>query len=528
MHENHDESASGRGTPERALLWEPGTAIRENARITAYMDWLARDGGPHLTSYGELWRWSVQDTEAFWESLWRYFPAVGDRGWGPATEGDGLPGLRWFPQTSLNYTRRLAHHAREQPDTPALIAYSEQGPQTSLTYRQLQAATDRAAQGLTDLGVGREDVVAAYLPNVAEAVIAMLAVARIGAVWSACPPHLDGATAAQRFAPLKPSVLLTVDSFREEGTLWDLSVTVDMIRSSLPSLSATVQIPTEEGPLLPGAVPWSQLGAEGGDGLRRPEAVPFDHPLWVLKPPDGPQVVHGHGGIVLEHLKALSLHHDLGPGDVVAWQARPGELSWYYHLGALLVGATAVLYAGSPAFPRTDALFALAESERVTCLGVDSRYLTDCIRSGASPGNRHDLSDLRDLVAFGARLSPQDCAWVYEHVAREVHLGLGAAAPALCTQLAGPVPLLPVRAGVASARFLGARVENGAGGSGSGNPGVVVTRPMPSMPVSVWDDPDADLYRRAFLSRQGQDRRGGAWLQPGDLRILEDGSCVPD
>lgn len=513
--------------PEQALLWEPGTAARENARITAYMDWLARDRGRHFSSYGELWRWSVTDLEEFWESLWAYFDIAGERGWGSVTEGDAMPGVRWFPASRVNYAREALRHARTRPDDTAVIACSEGGVETSLTYEQLASATARTAEGLRQLGVERGDRVAAYLPNTAEALIALLATASLGAVWSVCSPHLDSLAAIDRFTPIEPKVLLAADAHRSAGTTDDLREAVRAIRSALPGLAATVHVPSAAGLELPDTVAWPSLGSQAGPAPPiRAETLPFDHPLWVTYPPgDVPSpVVHSHGGIILEHLKALTFHHDIGPGDVYCWQAPTSHMTWNYLVSGLLAGATVVLYGGSHTYPRAEALWDLAESEKVTYLGVGTRYLADCIGAGVRPGQRFRLDRLRGIAAAGRLLPPESCLWVHEQVKPDLQLGLVAGGTDLCTMLAGPVPLLPSRAGVISARFLGARVESFARQAGQGREAVgelVITRPMPSMPVQLWNDPSGERYRDTYFARYPD-----AWRQGDRIRILRDGGCV--
>ncbi|GAA3759707.1 acetoacetyl-CoA synthetase [Spinactinospora alkalitolerans] len=475
---------------DRALLWEPGTAERENARVTAYMDWLARDRGLLLGSYGELWRWSVTEVDAFWESVWAYFGVAGERGAGPVRDA-AASGARWFPGATLNYARNALRHARTNPGAPAVIARSASGGRTAITWAELAAETARVAAGLRDLGVEQGDHVAGRLPNAPEALIAFLAAAAIGAVWSVRPPGPGTGAAAP--ARIGPKVLFTSDPAAAEELR-----------------SAPTGPPTVVGDL-PGAVAWADLGAGGAAREPAYTAVGFDHPLWVLDAADATgaprPVAHGHGGIVLEHLKTLVLHRDIGRGDVLLLQADTGSTTWNHLVGGLLAGATVLLYDSGDAGPEPGRLWRIADEEGADHLGLDARHLDACARAGAGADGLA-LERLRGIGSWGPTPSPETSAWVYRDVKRDVLLGPAWACAELCAELAGPSPLLPARAGVIAARCLGARVELRDGGP-------IITRPMPSMPV----DPAGP--------GGGEDpARAGAWPLGDRVTVLGDGGCV--
>ena len=396
--------------------------------------------------------------------------------------------------------------------------------------------------GLAALGVGRGDRVAAYLPNCPEALVALLATASLGAIWTACSPDFGATSVIDRFAQIAPKVLIAVDGYAYGGRRFDRRAEVSSIAAALPGLEALVTVdylgagqPDDIGARQLG---WAELADLGGapPGPLAFDEVPFDHPLWVLyssgttglpKP-----IVHGHGGIVLEHLKALCLHQDLGERDVFFWYTTTGWMMWNYLAGGLLAGTTIVLYDGSAVYPGTDTLWRLAASTGVTYAGTGAPYLLACMKEQLRPAAEHDLSRLRGVGSTGSPLPPEGFRWVYEAVAS------GSAAPAfilgsysggtdVCTGFVGPCPLLPVRAGVISGPCLGARVEayDEAGQPVIGEVGeLVLTQPMPSMPVGFWNDPGGERYRASYYADYPGVWRHGDWIM-----ILPDGQfrgCV--
>ncbi|GII61436.1 acetoacetyl-CoA synthetase [Sphaerisporangium krabiense] len=538
---------------EGALLWEPSAEVVRDARITRFAAWLGRSG----QDYEELWRWSVGSPEEFWASVWDYFEVAGERGDGPVLSG-AMPGAEWFAGATLNYA---ANALRGDPGRPAVIARDETGVRRTLTYGELAEQVARVRTGLVRLGVGRGDRVAAYLPNGPEALIAFLATASLGAVWSSCSPDFGASSVTDRFAQISPKVLIAVDGYTYNGRRFDRSEVVAGIAAKLPGLAATVVVRTapEEGVPggiratagegVPGGVPatagggvpggvrveslegvsggvrvesWEELRAEGGELVF--EAVPFGHPLWVVyssgttglpKP-----IVHGHGGIVLEHLKALSFHQDLGEGDVFFWYTTTGWMMWNYLVGGLLVGAAIVLYDGSATHPGADALWRLVAEEGVTYFGTGAPYIVASMRAELKPAG---LERLRGVGSTGSPLPPEGFAWLYG-VLPDVQLGSFSGGTDVCTGFVGAVPVLPVRAGVIPCRCLGASVESY---DAEGRPVVgevgelVLTSPMPSMPVMFWNDPDGERYRESYYADYPGVWRHGDWI-----KILPDGGCV--
>jgi acetoacetyl-CoA synthetase len=532
---------------EGAPLWEPSAQVVDRAQITRYLRWLrertdaAGGAGDPAATYDELWRWSVDRLDEFWDSVWDYFDVIGHRGDGPVRSGGPMPvdGLRWFPTATLNYAENALRRAGDPAfrDRTAVIFRGEPagGPGRRLTWAELADEVAGARAGLRSLGVGRGDRVVAYVPNIPEALILFLATASLGAIWSSCSPDFGAPSVIDRFTQVEPSVFMAVDGYRYNGKGYDRTGVVRKIRAALPSLRATVLIPCLDADArLDGVTTYAELITEG-EGADAPdtgfERVPFDHPLWILyssgttglpKP-----IVHGHGGIVLEHLKALSFHQDLGPGDVFLWYTTTGWMMWNYLIGGLLVGATVVLYDGTP-----NDLWELAAETGATYFGTGAPYLMSSMKKGLRPGRDLDLSRLRGIGSTGSPLPPEGFAWVYDAVGRsgkaDLLLGSLSGGTDVCTGFVGPCVLLPVRAGVIACRGLGAKVE---AYDPSGHPLIgevgelVVTEPMPSMPVYFWNDSPAGAsgarYRESYFADYPGLWRHGDWI-----KILPDGGCV--
>ncbi len=520
---------------EGDLLWEPSEEARANARVARFM---AERG---FGTYDELWQWSVDDVDGFWDAVWTHFGVIGERGDGPVREGadgqwgvaaDGvtpMPGVTWFPGATLNYARNVLRPDHD-PDATAVIFRSEDPERSrAMTFGELTAEVAEVRAGLRALGVTKGDRVAAYVPNIPEALVALLATASLGAVWSSCSPDFGAPSVIDRFTQIEPTVLLAVDGYGYNGKRYDRRDVVRDIEASLPTLRATVLIPYLD------AEAEAPVTAHG-TGLRYAdlrrigeplefEPVPFGHPLWILyssgttglpKP-----IVHGHGGIVLEHLKSLSFHQDLGPGDVFFWFTTTGWMMWNYLVGGLLVGSTIVMYDGAP---NGDTLWRLAAETGVTYFGVGAPYVLASMKEGLEPGARHDLSRMRGIGSTGSPLPPEGFGWVYEAVGRDLLVGSFSGGTDVATGFLGPCPLMPLRAGVIQCRSLGAKIE--AYGD-DGEPVIdevgelVLTEPMPSMPIYFWNDETGDRYRESYFGMYRGVWRHGDWI-----KILPDGGSV--
>ena len=454
---------------------------------------------------------------------------------GPVLAGEVMPDVRWFTGATLNYARNALRTAWTDPDRTAIIFDSERGRAGSLSYGQLAQQVARVARGLRGLGVGRGDRVAALLPNVPEAVIGLLATASLGAIWSSCSPDFGARSVIDRFAQIEPKVLIACDGYAYNGKEYSRAEMTGEVTAALPGLSAVVQVNLLAGGQRDEAAPPAGAIGVGRPGRRRGdqhepefEEVPFAHPLWVVyssgttglpKP-----IMHGHGGVVLEHLKALSFHQDLRPGDVFTWYTTTGWMMWNYLAGGLLAGTTIVLYDGSASYPETDRLWRLAAEHGVTYLGVGAPYLVACMKAGLRPGADIGLPALRAIGSTGSPLPPEAFGWVYQAVKPDLLLGSFSGGTDLCTGFVGPCPLLPVRAGVISGRCLGAAVEayDEDGKPVTGQVGeLVITQPMPSMPVGFWNDPDGARYRESYF-----DMYPGIWRHGDWIEILPDGGCI--
>ncbi|GAA2730240.1 acetoacetate--CoA ligase [Actinocorallia aurantiaca] len=505
---------------EGTTLWEPSRETVERARISAFMR--ALPSGPR--SYDELWRWSVEDVDGFWQTVWDYFGIVGDRGEGPVREGGPTPvdGLRWFPSARLNYAENMLRHAAERPDRTAVVYRTDDGSGLELTWAELAGQVARARAGLAALGVGRGDRVAGYLPNRPEALVVMLAAASLGAAWSSCSPDFGAPSVIDRFQQIEPKVLLAVDGYVHNGKVFDRREALGEIRAALPTLSATVLVNVVSSDPVEGTLPYPELFRDGEPAFDR---VPFDQPLWILyssgttglpKP-----IVHGHGGMVLEHVKSLALHQDIGPDDVFFWFTTTGWMMWNYLVSGLMTGATIVLFDGAPG---GDVLWRLAAETGTTHLGLGAPYVMASRKAGLTPGRSLDLSALRLIGSTGSPLPPEGFSWVYEEVKRDVLLGSLSGGTDICSGFVGPVPLLPVRAGVIQCRALGAKIE---AFDEAGRPVVdevgelVLTEPMPCMPVGFWNDPGNTRYREAYF-----EDFPGVWRHGDWVKILPDGGCV--
>jgi acetoacetyl-CoA synthetase len=510
------------------VLWSPAPDARDRTRIGAYLAWLERERGLRFSDYDALLAWSIEDLDGFWRSIWDFFD-VGR----PVSAGGGLaeaamPGSRWFPDARLNWADHCLRLSQRADDEVVMIGRSESRARVALTAAELRGEVARVRRGLERLGVGPGDRVVGYLPNVPEAAIALLATASLGATWSSCAVEFGVRSVVDRFGQVEPRVLLAIDGYRYGGREIDRSAEVAAIREALPSLSSTVVLPyldpSSPGPA--GALSWAELRSEPGP--LEFAAVPFDHPLFVLyssgttglpKP-----IVHGHGGILLEHLKIHALHHDLGPADRFFWYSTTGWMMWNYLVSGLAVDATIVLYDGSPAHPDLGALWRMAAEEGVTYFGTSAPYLLGCRKAGIRPGEVADLSALRGIGSTGAPLPADGFRYVYDAIGPSVHLQSVSGGTDVCTAFVGASPLVPVWEGEISCRHLGCAVE---GFSADGRPvtgeqgELVLTEPMPSMPIGFWNDPDGSRYREAYFGDWPGIWRHGDWVT-----FTERGSCI--
>ncbi|MES4903133.1 MULTISPECIES: acetoacetate--CoA ligase [unclassified Streptomyces] len=506
-------------TPYPEPFFTPDPKAAAASRIVDF----ARHVGAAGLDYAALHCWSVTDLEGFWGAVWEYFniaDGAADTPYERVLAEETMPGARWFPGATLNYT----HHALRNlgDDDVAIVALDETGAGYEVTGERLRSQVASVAATLRDLGVERGDRVVGYLPNTPHAVVAFLAAASLGAVWSVCGQDYAPKAAADRFGQLEPTVLITADGYLFNGTTHDRrEAALELVRA-LPTLKATllvghVGLPWPDAAHPSPAVPWEDATARSEELTCAP--VPFDHPLWVVFSsgttglPKG--IVHGHGGVLLEHLKTLGLHSDLGPGDRLLWYTTTHWMMWNLVVSTLLTGATTCTYDGSPApFARPDVLWELAARHRVTVFGTSPQYLLGMAKFGIDP-SVHDLSSVRVVGCTGSALPASAYPWVRDHVGERVLLASTSGGTDIVSGFAGSAPTTPVWAGELSAPHLGVAL---AAYDTEGRPvtdqvgELVVTRPMPSMPLSFWNDPDGTRYRDAYFSAWPGVWRHGDWI----------------
>jgi acetoacetyl-CoA synthetase len=504
------------------VLWTPPPDVLEQSRIGDYLRWLERERGLTFAGYPQLWQWSVDDLSGFWSSIWEYFEVVAHTPPTTTLAGRELPGARWFPGARLNYAEHVLRMPGVADSDPVVLAYSQSRDPVTLTAAELREQVRRVRAGLRRLGVTRGDRVAAYLPNIPETFVLMLASASLGATFSSCAPEFGTRSVVDRWRQIEPKVLVAVDGYRYGGKAVDRRAEVAAIRAELPSVAHVVTVPY----LTDGPSGWAELAAETDEPLAF-EPVPFDHPLYVLyssgttglpKP-----IVHGHGGILLEHLKMLALHTDLGPGDRFFWFTTTGWMMWNYLASGPAVGAAIVMFDGDPGWPDLGAMWRLAEQAGLTYFGTSAPFLLACRKNGVTP-KQYGLSRLRGVGSTGAPLPPEGFRWVYEAVGDKLQLQSLSGGTDVCTGFVGSNPLTPVYQGEISCRCLGARVEayDPQGRPIVGQLGeLVITAPMPSMPVGFWNDPEGKRYREAYF-----EVFPGVWRHGDWITISERGSCV--
>lgn len=513
---------------EGDLLWTPSAEVVEQANLTDYRRWLAANRGVEVGNYSELWQWSVDNVADFWSSLCDYFDVVFSQRWETVLANKEMPGAKWFVGARLNYAENI--FAKRTDAKPMLLYKGEDKPFSEHSWAEIEEQTRRLAQALRAMGVEKGDRVVAYLPNIPEAAVAVLAVSSIGAIWSSCPPDFGESSVLDRFTQIEPKVLIAVDGYDYGGKTHDRRAVVAKLQASLPTVEKTVLVThvanNTDG--LANTVLWNETLAVANDDPLVFEQVPFDHPLWVLyssgttglpKP-----IVHGHGGVILEHAKSTIFHNDLKPSDRFYWYSSTGWMMWNYLLGSLLAGATAVLYNGSPAYPDMNAQFAFAEEMGVTYFGTSAAFVSACIKAGIHPNQEYDLSKIRGVGSTGSPLSVDGFQWIYDNINKELALESLSGGTDLCTAFVGGARTQPIYLGEIQGASLGAKIEafNEAGEPVINEVGeLVITEPMPSMPLFFWNDAEMERYRGSYFEMYPGIWRHGDWI-----RINERGGCV--
>jgi len=513
------------------VLWTPPAERVRQANVTLFTEWLARERGRHFTDYNALWRWSVEDLEGFWQALWDYFRIEASVPPARVLGRRGMPGAEWFPGARLNYAQHVLR--RESSGGDALFHVSETQPLTAMSWEELGNRVRTLATALRELGVIPGDRVVAWMPNIPETMIAMLATTAIGATWACCSPDFGERGTLDRLEQLAPKLLFAIDGYRYGGKNFDRRAELRHIASRLPSLEHLLYLPrlNPDDSSLPhaSALYWRTL-------FERPTVtraqfeyaqVPFDHPLWTLfssgttglpKP-----IVHGHGGILLETLKNATFAFDMHAGERVFYFTTTGWMLWNFLVGTPLVGAIPVLYDGHPAYPTPDVLWKMADEARVATFGASPTYVDQLSRSGIVPRERYRLDTLRTVSLAGSPASPESMAWFYQNVKEDLWVANGSGGTDCCTGFVGGVPTLPVRAGEIQAPSLGVSVKayNTRGESVIDEVGeLVITEPMPSMPLRFWNDPDNRRYLESYFQEFP-----GVWRHGDFFRINARGGC---
>lgn len=516
---------------EGTLLWEPTQERKENSNLNHFMVWLQQNRNLSFDSYDKLWDWSVSELEAFWEAMWEYFDIESSTPYRSVLSVRKMPGAKWFEGAKINYTEHVFRN-RDSEKT-AIIHTSEVRPELrEVSWGKLYEDTLAIQQTLKKLGVQKGDRVVSYSANNYETVVAFLATASLGAIWSSASPDFGTQSVIDRFKQIEPKVMFTVDGYRYGGKEFDRLETVQSIQSEIPSLEATITIPylqtDADFSKLKKPISWEKATENTETKGLTFEHVEFNEPLWILfssgttgKPKP---IVHSQGGMLIEHLKALTFHCDLGEDDRFFWFTTTGWMMWNFLIGGLLTGTTIILYDGNPAYPSTDTLWKLAQDTNMNLFGTSASYITACMKEDLKPKEKFDLSALQNISSTGSPLPPEGFKWSYDNVKEDLWIASVSGGTDVCTAFVIGAPVLPVYAGELQCRGLGAKVESfdEAGHAHIDEVGeLVLTEPFPAMPIFFWDDADGTrLYESYF------DLYDGIWSHGDYIKVTDRGTCV--
>jgi acetoacetyl-CoA synthetase len=506
------------------ILWQPPADLRQSTQIGRFMEFAERRCDRRFAGYDDLWQWSVEDLEGFWGSIWEFFELRSHAPFERVLASREMPGAAWFPGARVNYAEHLVGRD-EDTGTVAVVAHSQTRPDLEVTFGELREQVARARAGLQRLGVGPGDRVVAYLPNIPETLVAFIATASLGAIWAACAPEFGARSVIDRFAQIEPKVMLAVGGYGFRDRYVSRLAEVEAIRGRLTSLEHVVAVPYGEA-IVPDAVAWSELLRESAP--LRFEPVAFDHPLYVLFSSGTTglpkAIVHGHGGQLVEHHKNQGLGWDLGPGKRLLWFSTTAWMMWNALVSALLLRTSIVMLDGDPAWPDLAEQWRLAERYRPTVMGVSPPYLMACRKAQINLRDDFDLSSIEVLCTAGSPLPAEGYRWVYEQLGPDVCLVNGSGGTDVCTGIVSGCPGVPVYEGEISHASLAvdAKAFDQDGNQVIGELGeLVITSPMPSMPVALWGDSDGERYRSSYF-----DRYPGVWRQGDWIRFTPRGSCV--
>lgn len=514
------------------MLWKPSTAFKQHSHLQRYFDWMAQNYNLKFQNYHAAWQWSVENVADFWESIWKYFDVISHSPYRQVLKAEKMPGAKWFEGATLNYAEHVFRQA--SPARPAIIFSSERHDLVEITWEELHSQVASMSAYLRETGIRKGDRVAAFLPNIPEATIAFLAACSIGATWSSCSPDFGASSVIDRFSQIAPKVLFVVDGYTYNGKPFDKTQVVSELCKKLPSVEQVVLVPylrqnQQEGMAIGNPEPMNCLPSQTvrtwNDTFRMTanltfEPVPFDHPIYVLYSSGTTgipkAITHSHGGNLLEHLKYLHFHNDVHPGERFFWFSTTGWMMWNFVNASFLAGATVVLFDGSPGFPTLNRLWEFAEKARITHFGTSAPFLTACMKEGLEPGKDFDLTALRSIGSTGSPLPPEAFDWVYDHVKEDLWLCSMAGGTDVCTAWVGGCPFEPVYRGEIQCRCLGASIEawDESGKPVNGEVGeLVVTKPMPSMPVFFWGDTNHERYLASYFDMFPGIWRHGDWIE---------------
>jgi acetoacetyl-CoA synthetase len=499
------------------LLWTPSPALKKTANVSMYIGWLKTRYNLSFSDYHELWTWSVDNTELFWKTLWEYFDIQHDGDFSHVASNDMMPHAKWFTGTKLNYAE---HIFRKRNDSrPAIIFKSEHSKIQKISWNTLEAQVASVQKFLLDNGITTGDRVAGYLPTIPEATISFLATNALGAIWSSCSPDFGINAVIDRFAQIEPKVLIAVDEYRYGGKTFDKKEVISQLVEAIPSIRVVVVITEKK---LDGAGQqthfWRDV-IQDADAVVRFVRVPFQHPMWVLYSSGTTglpkAIMHSHGGILLEQLKYGTFHNDFREGENCFWYTTTGWMMWNYIHGSLLAGATMVLYDGSPGYPDLNVLWKFIEEARINHFGTSAGFILANIKAEIKPAN-YDLSSLRSIGSTGSTLPPEGFDWIYKEVKQDLWLSSMSGGTDVCSAFVGGIPTWPVYSGEIQCRALGCKLE---AFDEEGHPVIdevgemVITKPMPSMPVSFWNDPEFKRYEESYFEMYPGIWRHGDWTK---------------
>ena len=510
------------------LLWEPTAERVENAAVTKFIRWLEETRNLNLADYHELWQWSVDNIEAFWQAIWDYYQIRSSAPYTKVLQEPLMPGAKWFEGAALNYAEHILRKAR--PDQPAMYFAAEGRDTIEISWQALTDQVARVAQALRDRGIKRGDRVVAFMPNIPETMVACLAAVSIGAVWSSTSTDFGAASVLDRFQQIEPKAIFIVDGYRYGGKNFDRRVEAETIIKSLPTLEHVFYLAYHDADAtapVNTAVQWHELLGDGPAPNLQFEQVPFDHPLWVVYSSGTTglpkAIVHGHGGIVLELHKNLNLHLNLSDGSRMFFYTTSGWIMWNILMSSLMVGATPVIYDGHPAAPSADVLWQLAADSKATQFGASPTYLAMMQKEGIVPKERFDLRHIEGVLLTGSPATPESMQWLYENVNQDLWVTSQSGGTDVSSGFVCGSCVLPVHAGEIQARAFGvdAHAFNDNGKPVIGEVGeLVICKPMPSMPLYFWNDENNQRYHDSYF-----DTFDGVWRHGDFFEINERGGC---